>query len=80
MATGADILNRAYQAVQVLIGTLSPGGGTSIYPAAEAAYFSLVPLEAKVKHIILLTDGLSTGGDYDTLTSNMRARGSRCPL
>ncbi|HEX3244932.1 MAG TPA: VWA domain-containing protein [Chloroflexota bacterium] len=62
------------QAVQVLIGTLSPGGGTSIFPAAEAAYFSLLPLEAKVKHIILLTDGLSTGGDYDTLTSNMRAQ------
>jgi uncharacterized membrane protein len=62
------------QAVQVLIGTLSPGGGTSIYPAAEAAYFSLVPLEAKVKHIILLTDGLSTGGDYDNLTANMRGQ------
>ncbi len=74
MATGADIPNGP-QAVQVLIGTLSPGGGTSIYPAAEAAYFSLVPLEAKVKHIILLTDGLSTGGDYETLTSNMRAQG-----
>jgi uncharacterized membrane protein len=62
------------QAVQVLIGTLSPGGGTSIYPAVEAAYFSLVPLEAKVKHIILLTDGLSTGGDYETLTNNMRGQ------
>src|SRR5215207_2642416 len=63
------------QAVQVQIGTLSPGGGTSIFPAVESAYFSLVPLEAKVKHIILLTDGLSTGGDYETLTSNMRAQG-----
>ena len=62
------------QAVQVLIGTLSPGGGTSIFPAVEAAYFSLLPLEAKVKHIILLTDGLSTGGDYETLTSNMRGQ------
>ncbi|MFN0072744.1 MAG: VWA domain-containing protein [Chloroflexota bacterium] len=62
------------QAVQVLIGTLSPGGGTSIFPAVESAYFSLVPLDAKVKHIILLTDGLSTGGDYDTLTNNMRAQ------
>jgi uncharacterized membrane protein/Mg-chelatase subunit ChlD len=63
------------QAVQVLIGTLSPGGGTSIFPAVESAYFSLVPLEAKVKHIILLTDGLSTGGDYDTLANNMRGQG-----
>lgn len=62
------------QAVQVLIGGLSPGGGTAIYPAVEAAYFSLVPLEAKVKHIIVLTDGLSTGGDYDTLTNNMRTQ------
>jgi Mg-chelatase subunit ChlD len=60
-------------AVQSGIGGISPGGGTAIFPALETAYDALVQREAKVKHIILLTDGLSTGGDYDALTNQMRA-------
>jgi Mg-chelatase subunit ChlD/uncharacterized membrane protein len=60
--------------VQAAIGSISPGGGTAIYPALETAYDALVQREAKVKHIILLTDGLSTGGDYDQLTARMRTQ------
>ena len=60
--------------VQTAIGSISPGGGTAIYPALEGAYDALVQREAKVKHVILLTDGLSTGGDYDLLTNRMRAQ------
>ena len=63
------------QAVQVAIGGLNPGGGTAIYPAVEAAFQAIVPLEAKVKHILLLTDGLSSGGDYDGLTQRMLQNG-----
>lgn len=61
-------------AVQAAIGSVSPGGGTAIYPALETAYDALIQREAKVKHIILLTDGLSSGGDYDMLTNRMRAQ------
>lgn len=61
-------------AVQAAIGSISPGGGTAIYPALETAYDALVQRDAKVKHAILLTDGLSTGGDYDLLVSRMRAQ------
>src|SRR5829696_9292988 len=43
--------------VQTSIGSISPGGGTAIHPALEAAYDALVQREAKVKHLILLTDG-----------------------
>ncbi len=57
--------------VQSAIGTLAPGGGTAIFPAVEEAFRAIVPLEAKVKHILLLTDGLSTGGDYDGLAQRM---------
>ena len=60
------------QHVQSLIGTLAPGGGTSIYPAVEAAYQAIQPLDAKVKHILLLTDGLAPPGPYDELTAQMR--------
>jgi Mg-chelatase subunit ChlD len=62
-------------AVQAAISTLAPGGGTSIYPAVEAAYGAIEPLEAKVKHILLLTDGLAPPGPYDELTARMRQNG-----
>ncbi|MFN8635968.1 MAG: VWA domain-containing protein [Chloroflexota bacterium] len=60
-------------AVQSQIGSIAPGGGTAIYPALETAYNDIVTREAKVRHILLLTDGLSSGGDYDRLTSLMAA-------
>lgn len=60
---------------QSQIGSIAPGGGTSIFPALEAAYNDIVTREAKVRHILLLTDGLSSGGDYDRLTAAMQANG-----
>ena len=63
------------QGLQALIGTLAPGGGTAIYPALEEAYRAIQPLDAKVKHILLLTDGLSSGGDYDGLSQRMLQQG-----
>ena len=59
--------------VQAQIGSIAPGGGTSIFPALETAYNDIVTREAKVRHILLLTDGLSSGGDYDRLTAQMAA-------
>ncbi|MGM0577124.1 MAG: VWA domain-containing protein [Myxococcota bacterium] len=38
---------------------LSPGGGTNIFPALDQAYQDLASTRAKVKHIILLSDGQS---------------------
>ncbi|MCC6174387.1 MAG: VWA domain-containing protein [Chloroflexi bacterium] len=57
--------------VQAQIGSISPGGGTAIFPALETAFNDIAQREAKVKHILLLTDGLSSGGDYDTLSQQM---------
>lgn len=57
--------------VQAQIGSIAPGGGTAIFPALETAYNDIVTREAKVRHILLLTDGLSSGGDYDRLTQQM---------
>ncbi len=39
------------------IARLQAGGGTNILPALRAAYEELEPAQAKVKHVILLTDG-----------------------
>lgn len=38
---------------------LTTGGGTDIFPALDRAYTALEAVNAKVKHIILLTDGQS---------------------
>lgn len=40
---------------------ISPGGGTNIGPALSEAMRQLGPVEAKVKHAIVLTDGISMG-------------------
>src|SRR5919202_2588611 len=58
--------------IQAAIAEMQPGGGTEIYPALKMAYEGLSPVDAKVKHIILLTDGEAPRGDYPGLTSQMR--------
>ncbi|USK93925.1 VWA domain-containing protein [Rossellomorea marisflavi] len=58
------------------IRTISPGGGTNIYPSLEEAYLSLQDKPLKRKHIILLTDGQSAaGGDYDSLIEDGLSKG-----
>jgi hypothetical protein len=58
--------------VQAAIAEMQPGGGTEIYPALRQAYEGLAPIDAKVKHIILLTDGEAPRGDYPGLTQQMK--------
>lgn len=58
---------------QTRIGEMAPGGGTNVYPALEQAYEALAKVDAKVKHVILLTDGLTPAADWDGLTRRYRA-------
>jgi len=58
--------------VQAAIAEMQPGGGTEIYPALRMAYDGLAPIDAKVKHVILLTDGEAPRGDYPGLTQQMK--------
>ena len=58
--------------IQEQIGSIQADGGTDIYPALESAYEQLKTLEAKRKHIILLTDGQSgRASPYDALTEQI---------
>jgi len=62
--------------MQRAIGRIFQGGGTNIYPGVEMAYYALRGALVKSKHIILLTDGVSSyGGNYETLTRQMRESG-----
>src|SRR4029078_7361803 len=58
--------------VQEAIAEMQPGGGTEIYPALKMAYDGLAPIDAKVKHVILLTDGEAPRGDYPGLAQQMK--------
>lgn len=51
------------------------GGGTSIYPAVKDAYKKLTNTNAKIKHIILLTDGQDGFDDYSDLLKQLNRSG-----
>ena len=55
------------------ISSIEASGGTAIYPALVEAYNALLPVSARLKHIILLTDGHSTGGDFQALAGDISA-------
>lgn len=50
-------------------------GNTNIYAGLKAAYDDLIDNPATLRHIILITDGWSTHGDYDELLEDMQAAG-----
>ncbi len=53
------------------ISAIMAGGGTNIEPALEMAYSQLSVSPAKLKHVILLTDGVSTPGRFYEVTTQM---------
>ncbi len=57
------------------INTIEPGAGTNMYPAVEKAYLALDEAFAELKHMIILTDGISHPGDFQSLLSEIAASG-----
>ena len=57
------------------IAGLTSGGGTNAYPAIIEARNALQRVKAKIKHMILLTDGQTSGTGYESLASQCRAEG-----
>lgn len=62
-------------AIASSIASLSAEGGTNLGPALDSAFTSLSEVEASLKHLIVLTDGRSTPGDFETLTRALRGAG-----
>ena len=55
---------------------LRVGGGTDLYPALEEAHRIMRKEQAKVKHLIVLSDGLTEGAqDFDPLAARIAADG-----
>ncbi|RMH69106.1 MAG: VWA domain-containing protein [Gemmatimonadetes bacterium] len=49
------------------VATLRPGGGTNLEPALAEAINALKTLETQLKHIIILSDGRTAPGNFDSL-------------
>ncbi|KJS11512.1 MAG: hypothetical protein VR67_13390 [Peptococcaceae bacterium BRH_c8a] len=64
------------EGLRQVIESIQAGGGTEIYPPLLGAYQALRDMHTQVKHIILLTDGMSaSGGDYQALLNDIRSAG-----
>jgi Ca-activated chloride channel family protein len=61
--------------IQSDIARLSPGGGTEIFSALDAAYQSLSVTRARKKHVILLTDGQAPKNGIRELVQAMASEG-----
>ena len=60
------------------ISRIEAGGGTVMYPAMEEAYNALLGATAKLKHIIVLTDGISAPGDFEGIAQSMASSRITC--
>ncbi len=62
-------------AIKESIRTIGYGGGTSIYPALQEANLQILKSDAKLKHIVLLTDGQDGYNQYDNLLNQIKEAG-----
>lgn len=58
-------------AIMSLIDTLDASGGTNLYPAMLAGKDMLDNTAAKIKHMIILSDGQTGGADFQGLTQSL---------
>lgn len=57
--------------IHTAVRAIEPSGHTIIYPAIEQAYLALKDVDARVKHVILMSDGRSYADQYETLVKKM---------
>lgn len=62
-------------AVAGQIAAVASGGGTNLQPAFQLAREALLRAKARVKHMIILTDGQTAGSGYEQLASQCRGEG-----
>lgn len=62
-------------AVQEMIGTIRPGGGTAFYAALSQAMYALEQSTSQLKHIIFLTDGEAADSGHEVLAAQMAEKG-----
>ncbi|HZP91576.1 MAG TPA: VWA domain-containing protein, partial [Burkholderiales bacterium] len=63
---------RSKKKAEDLIGRIQASGQTNIYPALSMAYRMLQQVDAKSKHVIVLSDGDTHPADFERLVSRMK--------
>jgi Ca-activated chloride channel family protein len=61
--------------LESVVAGFSAEGGTNIMAGLDQAFESLGQVQARTKHVILITDGWTNAGGYDTLVTQMHDRG-----
>jgi len=54
-----------------MIGTMRAGGGTSVYAGMESCYNALIQSDTKIRHMIILSDGITAWADFEGLVNKM---------
>ena len=62
-------------AVSGQIAAIASGGGTNLQPAFQLGREALLRTKARVKHMIILTDGQTAGSGYEQLATQCRNEG-----
>jgi uncharacterized membrane protein len=57
------------------LSSLTSDGGTDLYKAMNEAYRALSSKEATIKHLLVLSDGLTDKADFNSLVQRMAAEG-----
>ena len=63
------------EAIKTEVAKMQPEGGTSILPALSEAGKKMEDVDAKIKHIVLLTDGQAETQGYENVISGMKDAG-----
>ncbi len=61
--------------IQRALNRLTAGGGTVILPAIEEAYYALLNVRTRTRHVLVLTDGGVETGAFEPLIRKMADRG-----
>ncbi len=67
--------NATPEEILAAIGPIPPKGATNVFAGLSAAETALAGVNAGIKHVVLLTDGWSDGGDPLEVAGRMRASG-----
>ena len=54
------------------LASLATGGGTIMYPALQEAVRVIAAQKSPLRHLIILTDGLTNAGDFQTLVTDLQ--------
>jgi Ca-activated chloride channel homolog len=61
--------------IQRRLASIGAGGGTNMYPALADAARALEAADTNLRHLVLITDGRSTPGDFEGLGARLAAGG-----